>query len=218
MATESAKGMSPTATQQPVTIVSVGYGDPGLIGLLGFAFATFAAQLAHLGIQEEAPVFWIGAVFGGALQITAGLMSYRQGDNFHFLVYSAFGWYWIVSPGFLFAHEVGFLDVSAQGHGIFVLAFAFVTACFVPAGATYHSVMPVTLILVSAGLALQGISELVESDAGVKAGSIVLIGAALLAGYMLIEKFYRLTLGWSLPLGPRWLPPPSDLPARDDSV
>jgi succinate-acetate transporter protein len=204
--------------QQTIRVIPAGYGDPGLIGLLGFAFATFAAQLAHLGLQEEAPVFWIGAVFGGILQIAAGLMSYRQGDNFHFLVYSAFGWYWIVAPSFMFAHEVDFLDVSTQSRGILVLAFAFVAACFVPAGATYHSVLPVTLILVSAGLVLQGVSEIAESEAGVKAGSVVLIGAALLAAYMLIEKFYRLTLGWSLPLGPRWLPPRDALPTKDDSV
>jgi succinate-acetate transporter protein len=194
----------------PLNVRQVGLADPGLIGLMGFTFATFAAQLEHLGVQDEAPVFWIGAVFGGILQIIAGLLSYKQGDNFHFLVYSAFGWYWILAPGFLVAHEIDFFDVSTVARGLLVLLFALLAACFVPAGAAYQSVLPVTLILVSLGLLFQGSSEILESDGGILVGTWILLGAATLAGYMLVAKFYKLTLGWNLPLGPAWLPGPSD--------
>lgn len=44
--------------------------DPGLIGLLGFVTATLTAQVAHLGVQSESAVFWVGAIFGGADRIS----------------------------------------------------------------------------------------------------------------------------------------------------
>ncbi len=93
--------------------------DPGLIGLLGFVIATLTAQLEHLGVQNEAPVFWVGAVFGGVVQVTAGMLSYFRGDNFHFVVYNAFGWYWIVVPGFLLGQQVGVFQVTGPARGVF---------------------------------------------------------------------------------------------------
>lgn len=180
--------------------------DPGLIGLLGFVIATLTAQLEHLGVQNEAPVFWVGAVFGGVVQVTAGMLSYFQGDNFHFLVYNAFGWYWIVVPGFLLGQELGFFEVTGPARGLFAVVFAILAAGFAPAGAVHNSVLPITLICVSVGLACQAVAAFATSDLFVRTGSIILIIAALLAAYMLIEKFYWLTLGRRVvPLGRPWI-------------
>ena len=91
--------------------------DPGLIGLLGFVIATLTAQLAHLGVQSESAVFWVGAVFGGIVQVTAGMLSYFAGDDFHFIVYNAFGWYWICMPGFLLGGELGQAELVDRDPG-----------------------------------------------------------------------------------------------------
>src|SRR6478752_3408837 len=168
--------------------------DPGLIGLLGFVIATVTAQLAHLGLQDEAPVFWVGAVFGGVVQVTAGMLSYFQGDNFHFLVYNTFGWYWIVEPGFLLGQEIGFFQVAGAAKGIFALIFAILALMFAPAGAVHNSVLPATLLAVSVGLLCQSAAGFLGNASLVTIGSVVLIIASAMAFYMLVEKFYWLTL------------------------
>ncbi len=180
--------------------------DPGLIGLLGFVIATMTAQLAHLGVQDESPVFWVGAVFGGVVQVTAGMLSYFVGDNFHFIVYNAFGWYWIVVPGFLLGEELGFFEVTSTARGLFSLTFAILALAFAPAGAVHNSVLPVTLLFVSAGLASQAAGAFSGAETLGVIGSVLLIAASGLAAYMLVEKFYWRTMGKRVvPLGPPWI-------------
>jgi len=180
--------------------------DPGLIGLLGFVIATLTAQLEHLGIQDVGPVFWVGAAFGGVVQVTAGMLSYFKGDNFHFIVYNAFGWYWIVVPGFLLGEELGFFAVTGIARGVFALVFAFLALAFAPAGSVHNSVLPVTLLCVALGLGLQSASAFAGSHTLGTVGAYVLLVASALAAYMLIEKFYWLTMGRHVvPLGPPWI-------------
>ena len=180
--------------------------DPGLIGLLGFVIATVAAQLEHLGLQESSPVFWIGAVFGGVVQVTAGMLSYFVGDDFHFIVYNAFGWYWIVVPGFLLGQELGIFEVTGGERGLFALTFAILAFAFAFAGAVHNTVLPLTLLSVSAGLGLQAISAFLNSHVLGVIGSVLLLIASALATYMLLEKFYWRTLGRRIvPLGRPWI-------------
>lgn len=172
--------------------------------------ATVIAQLAHLGVLEESPVFWIGAVFGGIVQVIAGMLSWADGDDFHFLVYNAFGWYWIVQPGFLLGEELRVFEVSEAARGTFAISFAILALVFVFAGAAHNTALPVTLLCVSVGLALQGFAAFTALAALAVAGSIVLLVAALLAAYMGVEKFYWRTLGRRVvPLGPAWVSPVS---------
>lgn len=180
--------------------------DPGLIGLLGFVIATLTAQLEHLGVQTESSVFWVGAVFGGVVQVIAGMLSYVEGDDFHFLVYNAFGWYWICMPGFLLGGELGFFEVTGTPRGVFSLMFAIIALGFVFAAATHNTVLPVTLVCVSLGLALESVGAFAGIDALGTAGAIVLLIASALATYMLVEKFYWRTMGRRVvPLGPPWI-------------
>lgn len=179
--------------------------DPGLIGLLGFVLATATAQFGHLGIQEESSTFWVGAVFGGVVQVIAGMLSYFKGDNFHFLVYNAFGFYWIVVPGFLLGEQLHLFEVAGTDRGLFALAFSILAFVFVAAGATHNTVLPLTLIAVGAGLGLDAASSFSGIGSYGIAGAYLLLLASALAAYMLIEKFYWLTLGRRLlPVGPPW--------------
>lgn len=180
--------------------------DPGLIGLLGFVLATVTAQLEHLGLQNVSPVFWIGAVFGGVVQVIAGMLSYFIGDNFHFIVYNAFGFYWIVVPGFLLGEEIHLFEVTGQARGVFALFFALLALAFSPAGATHNSTLPLTLLAVALGLGLQSIGAFFAIPILGVVGAVTLLIASALAAYMLVEKFYWLTLGKHVvPLGPPWI-------------
>lgn len=186
--------------------------DPGLIGLLGFVIATLTAQLAHLGVQNESPVFWVGAVFGGIVQVTAGMLSYFAGDDFHFIVYNAFGWYWVCMPAFLLGGELGFFEVSGLARPMFSLIFAIIAFGFVFAGAVHNTVLPLTLASVSLGLGLEAIGAFVGSDPLGVVGAWFLLAASALATYMLIEKFYWRTMRRRvLPLGPAWIAGSADV-------
>lgn len=179
--------------------------DSGLIGLLGFVIATMTAQLAHLGVQSESAVFWVGAVFGGIVQVTAGMLAYFRGDDFHFIVYNAFGWYWICMPGFLLGGELGFFEVSGPARPLFSLIFAVLAFGFMFAGATYNTVLPLTLLCVSLGLGLEALGDIAGVDSLTVIGAWFLLGASALAVYLLIEKFYWRTMGRRVvPLGPPW--------------
>ncbi len=185
--------------------------DAGLIGLLGFVIATLTAQLAHLGLQNESPVFWVGAIFGGVVQVTAGMLSYFIGDDFHFLVYNAFGWYWITMPAFLLGGELGFFEVSGPAKPLFMLIFAILAFGFMFAGATHNSALPLTLLFVAVGLGLESAGAFAGVDALGVVGAWFLIGASALATYMLIEKFYWRTMGRRVvPLGRPWIAGSSD--------
>ncbi|WP_036289426.1 acetate uptake transporter family protein [Microbacterium sp. MRS-1] len=180
--------------------------DPGLIGLLGFVIATLTAQLAHLGVQNESAVFWVGAVFGGLVQVIAGMLSYFVGDDFHFVVYNAFGWYWICMPGFLLGGELGFFEVSGPARPLFSMMFAVLALGFMFAGATHNSALPLTLLLVAAGLALEAVAAFAGAATLGTVGAWLLIGASALAFYMLVDKFAWRTMGRHIvPLGPPWI-------------
>lgn len=179
--------------------------DPGLIGLLGFVIATLTAQLAHLGVQSESAVFWVGAVFGGIVQVTAGMLSYFAGDDFHFIVYNAFGWYWICMPGFLLGGELGFFEVSGPARPLFSLIFSVLAFGFMVAGAMHNTALPVTLACVGLGLGLESLGTFLGVDALAVAGAWLLIAASAIAAYMLVEKFFWRTMGRRVvPLGPPW--------------
>lgn len=193
--------------------------DPGLIGLLGFVIATLTAQLEHLGLQNESPVFWVGAVFGGVVQVTAGMLSYFAGDDFHFIVYNAFGWYWICMPAFLLGGELGFFEVEGPARGVFTLMFSILALVFALSAASRNTVLPVTLLAVAVGLGLQTITAFGGPAAAGAAGSVALLVASALAAYMLLEKFYTRTLGRSiLPLGPAWFRPASPVSIQAHTV
>jgi len=186
--------------------------DPGLIGLLGFVIATLTAQLAHLGVQDESAVFWVGAAFGGIVQVTAGMLSYFIGDDFHFIVYNAFGWYWICMPGFLLGGELGIFEVTGPAKPLFMLIFSVLGFGFAVAGALHNTVLPVTLICVGVGLGLEAIGSFGGGDGFGVVGAWVLIAASALATYMLVEKFYWRTMGRHIiPLGRPWFAGSSDI-------
>jgi len=180
--------------------------DPGLIGLLGFVIATLTAQLAHLGVQNESAVFWVGAVFGGVVQVTAGMLSYFIGDDFHFIVYNAFGWYWICMPGFLLGGELGFFEVSGPARPLFSMMFAVIALGFVFAGATHNTALPLTLVCVALGLGLESVGSFAGTAAVGTVGAWFLLAASALAFYLLVEKFAWRTMGRHVvPLGPAWI-------------
>jgi succinate-acetate transporter protein len=101
---------------------------------------------------------------------------------------------------------VGFFDVTGAERGIFTLGFAVIALAFAPAGAVHNTVLPITLLCVSAGLGFHALGAFTTNRELSTLGAWILLIAAALAAYMLVEKFYWLTLGRRVvPLGLPWL-------------
>ena len=97
------------------------FANPAPLGLIGFGFTTVMLSLINAGILPkggEPVVLPLAFVFGGLVQMLAGLMEFRTGNTFGttaFLSYGAF-WWWFAFLIFLGSH--GVLDLSHAGSTI----------------------------------------------------------------------------------------------------
>jgi succinate-acetate transporter protein len=109
------------------------YANPAPLGLIGFGFTTVILSLINAGVLPkggEPVVLPMAFVFGGLIQMLAGLMEFRTGNTFGtvaFLSYGAF-WWWFTFLVLLGGH--GVLDLSQArstiavtliGWGVFTL-------------------------------------------------------------------------------------------------
>ncbi len=97
------------------------FANPAPLGLIGFGFTTVMLSLINAGILPkggEPVVLPLAFVFGGLVQMFAGLMEFRTGNTFGtvaFLSYGAF-WWWFAFLILLGSH--GVLDLSQAGSTI----------------------------------------------------------------------------------------------------
>ncbi|MGC1723234.1 MAG: acetate uptake transporter, partial [Isosphaeraceae bacterium] len=74
-------------TEPPVTISPVTLGDPGPLGLAGFALTTFVLSALNAEIivpnasQNHAVVIGLAIFYGGLAQLLAGMWEYRTGNT-----------------------------------------------------------------------------------------------------------------------------------------
>ena len=70
--------------------------DPDPLGVFGFAFATFLANLSALGVYSF-NAMWLGTMFflGGLAQLIAGLQDYKRNNLFGATMFSFFGLGWM---------------------------------------------------------------------------------------------------------------------------
>jgi uncharacterized protein len=72
--------------------------DPGPLGLGAFAGTTFILSMinSHLvGPLSGVAVFGVALVYGGLVQLLAGMWEFRTGNTFGAVVFSSYGAFWI---------------------------------------------------------------------------------------------------------------------------
>lgn len=112
----------PTA---PSTERSISIADPGAIGLAAFALTTFMLSVFNAGIlspELEMVVMPVAAIYGGLVQIAAGIFELFRKNLFGALAFSSYGAFWISFVGVATAG----LDPTAVG--LFLLAWTIFTA------------------------------------------------------------------------------------------
>lgn len=72
-------------------------GNPAPLGLVGFGLTTVLLSLVNAGLLPsagKAVVIPLALVFGGTMQIVAGLLEYREGNTFGTVAFTSYGAFW----------------------------------------------------------------------------------------------------------------------------
>jgi succinate-acetate transporter protein len=75
-----------------------GLGDPGPLGLAGFAGTTFFLSVVNtnmLGITVQSVVLGLALFYGGIAQLAAGMWEFVKGNTFGALAFSSYGAFWL---------------------------------------------------------------------------------------------------------------------------
>ncbi len=95
--THNGTGSTPVPTPTPAGVAPK-FANAGPLGLCAFALTTFLlsmvnAKLVNKGVEPI--VFGTALMFGGLVQVLAGMWAYRAGNTFAATAFSAYGGFWL---------------------------------------------------------------------------------------------------------------------------
>ncbi len=106
--------------------------DPGPLGLGAFAMTTFALSVFNTNMLSktlEASVLALALMYGGAVQLLAGMWEFRRGNTFAAVAFSSFGAFWL--SYWFYADRIAPKLPATEVHkatGLFLLGWAIFTA------------------------------------------------------------------------------------------
>jgi succinate-acetate transporter protein len=125
--------------------------DPGPLGLGAFAMTTFVLSMFNSNLVDEKGVpvvLGLALVYGGIVQLIAGLWEFRTGNTFGAVAFCSFGAFWISfwALNVFYAKQIG----GNAGHavGVYLWAWAiFTTYMAVAALRTSGAILTVFVLL-----------------------------------------------------------------------
>ncbi|WP_019178125.1 acetate uptake transporter [Methanomassiliicoccus luminyensis] len=104
--------------------------NPAPLGLMGFGMTTILLSLSNAGFfAMGGAILMMGLLYGGAAQITAGLMEWKKGNTFGLTAFTSYGVFWVVLVGINLLPRLGLSGPeSAQVMGVFLLLWGVFTA------------------------------------------------------------------------------------------
>src|SRR4051812_39549533 len=169
------------------------FAAPSVLGLFGFASATFMVALHLTGVYGGAKTngeLWpFAAMFGGIAQFMAGMWAYRVRDTIATAMHGMWGSFWIafgifnllVMWGKLPDHPAG--SVSDPAFAMWFYALGAITLAGAVAAAAESFALLGVLGTLAAGSALLGVGLSVGGTGWVKVAGWVLVASAILAYY-----------------------------------
>ena len=126
-----AKGQSPGAKQEQPPLARGQPADPAPLGLAAFAMTTFVLSMfnSNLVNGKGLPVvLGLALVYGGIVQVLAGMWEFRTGNTFGAVAFCSYGAFWISfwALNVFYAKQIG----GNAGHavGVYLWAWAIFTA------------------------------------------------------------------------------------------
>lgn len=178
--------------------------DPDPLGVFGFAFATFLANLSALGVYSFNAMWLSTMVFlGGLAELVAGLQDYKRNNLFGATVFGFFGVAWMgngIMAWLVNLKIVPQADPISQGWylllwTVFVLAMAVVSL-------RLNKVLTAILVLVALLELLQAIGSFTGVTFITKVGAACGVISAVLGLYSATAGLWNPTFGRTvLPIG-----------------
>ena len=158
--------------------------NPAPLGLCAFGTTTILLSLCNLGIIAlSSPVIAMAIFYGGIAQIIAGLMEWKKNNNFGFLTFVSFGFFWITFAGIMMLPVLGLakapqpVDLAAflSVWGIIALGLLICTMKMHRSlQVTVLAVLLLIVILVAAELTGSGLIKMSGGVMGIIAGGLAL--------------------------------------------
>jgi uncharacterized protein len=169
------------------------FAAPSVLGLYGFAAATFMVALHLTGVYGGAKTngeLWpFAAMFGGVAQFMAGMWAYRVRDTIATAMHGMWGSFWIafgifnllIQWGKLADHPAG--SVSDPAFAMWFYTLAAITAAGALAAIAESLALFSVLTTLATGSALLAVGLSVAGTGWVKVAGWVLVASAILAWY-----------------------------------
>jgi len=162
--------------------------DPAPLGLAAFAGTTFVLSLFNAGLVGNvalvAVVLPIALLYGGLVQLLAGMWEFRNDNTFGAVAFTSYGAFWI--SYFFYARFVAGTLPPADAHtatGRFLLMWTIFTAYMTLASLRTNAVLVAVFSTVLVTFVLLTAGEFMESTVLLHAGGFFGLAAAACAWY-----------------------------------
>jgi uncharacterized protein len=175
---------------QPASGAATGVGwrpaDPGPLGLAAFAMTTFVLSMFNANAVDAKGVpvvLGLALVYGGIVQLIAGIWEFRTGNTFGAVAFCSFAAFWISfwALNVFYAKEIG----GNAGHsvGLYLWAWAIFTAYMTVAALRTSGAILLVFVLLTATFVLLAIGEVGAHDTITHWGGYIGIATAAAAWY-----------------------------------
>jgi succinate-acetate transporter protein len=194
--------IEPTASN-PVTI-----GDPGPLGLGGFALTTFVlsalnAELIVPNASQNHAIFISLAIFyGGLAQLLAGMWEYRTGNTFGATAFASYGAFWMA----LAAVSIPAFNIKTSLHdpepavGLFLLAWTIFTALMTLGAFRISGALALLFLVLLLTFIALTYGHLVQPQPWKRIGGYLGLATAALAWYIMLAGVLRGASGGAIQL------------------
>ncbi|MTJ83172.1 MAG: hypothetical protein F8N37_19475 [Telmatospirillum sp.] len=175
--------------------------NPGVVGLAAFGMTTLLAQAHSFGLVGVGPVIYLAIFFGGTAQLVAGIQEHRNGNNFGYCAFSAFGCFWLSFAGIAIGNRYEIFKTAPADVGVFLIGWTLFCALLWVASRGVSRAMCLCFTTLVLGLACLSAAHL-----GLPAfeipGALLMAVTALIAWYMLLHILVKDLYGRDLlPVG-----------------
>lgn len=104
--------------------------DPGPLGLACFALTTFCLSLINAGIVDkshEGIVIIMALVYGGTIQLLAGMWEFKKNNTFGAVAFSSYGGFWLIFAFYLLGAKWGWITADGPSTAMFLISFTIFT-------------------------------------------------------------------------------------------
>lgn len=163
-----------------------GLGNPGPLGLGGFALTTMTLSIYNAGILTDTSglVVAVALFYGGIAQFIAGLYEYRISNTFGATAFCSYGAFWCSYAGFVYFIVPSLpADKVHEASGLFLLMWLIFTLYMTAAAFRVSLVLAVLFVVLSITFLLLCIGDFAEAPNVTKAGGAFGILTAIIAWY-----------------------------------